>query len=258
VSDSQHLRGSAFICGFDLLRIEVRIRSMLDRWGPRTANLLTATRVVLTPLFMLTVCFADRSLLLGVTAVGIFAVAAATDVLDGPVARRWRSDSNAGRVFDHFADVGFLVPALSTYVGLGLAPWWVPAAIVGSFGFYIIDSRRRTTTVVPSRLSDFAARSDQRERTIEMTPGAAPPAAGPPAAGPTLIGSRIGHLGGVCNYVLVGVLVCNDSARIHWLSPAFLSLLFWLVPLYSGGAVLARLLARRAALPVVRLAATRE
>jgi phosphatidylglycerophosphate synthase len=218
---------------------------MLDRWGPHAANLLTGTRVVLTPLFVLAVWFADRSLLLGVSAVATFAVVAASDVFDGRLARRWNSQSNAGRVFDHFADVGFLVPALSTYVGLGLAPWWVPAAIAGSFGFYVIDSRLRTTTVVPNSPSDLAARSDQRERTIEMTPAAGPPGAAPPGAAPSLIGSRVGHLGGVCNYVLVGVLVCNDSARIHWLSPAFLSLLFWLVPLYSGGAVLARLRARR-------------
>jgi phosphatidylglycerophosphate synthase len=183
---------------------------MLDRWGPHAANLLTGTRVGLTPLFVVAVWYADRSLLLGVAAVATFAVVAASDVLDGRAARRWRSDSKAGQVFDHFADVGFLVPALSTYVGLGLAPWWVPAAIAGSFAFYVLDSWRRTTAIVPS-----------------------------------LVGSRIGHLGGVSNYVLVGVLVCNNSARIHLLSPAFLSLLFWLVPLYSGGAVLARLITSR-------------
>jgi phosphatidylglycerophosphate synthase len=190
---------------------------MLDRWGPHAANLLTATRVLLTPLFMLAVWFADRSLLLGVVAVLIFAVVAATDVLDGRAARRWRSDSSAGRAFDHFADIGFLVLALTTYVGLGLAPWWVPAAVAGAFGSYVLDSQR-----VRHRSSLDA----------------------PHPSLPNLIGSRIGHVGGVCNYVLVGVLVCNDSARIHWLSPACLHLLFWLVPLYSGGAVLARLLGR--------------
>jgi CDP-diacylglycerol--glycerol-3-phosphate 3-phosphatidyltransferase len=201
---------------------------MLDGWGPNAANLLTATRVVLTPLFMLAVSCADRSLLLGVTAVLIFAVVAASDVLDGWAARRWRTDSSAGRVFDHFADVGFLVLSLTTYVWLGVAPWWVPAAVAGSFGFYVIDSRR-----------------------ISHHPSAV-------SRQPPLVGSRIGHVGGVCNYVLVGVLVCNTSARIHLLSPAFLSLLFCLVPLYSGGAVVARLLSRRAAAPAVGVASTRE
>jgi len=194
---------------------------MLDRWGPHAANLLTATRVALTPLFVLTVWLADRSVLLGVIAVVIFAVVAASDVLDGRVARRWRSDSAAGRTFDHFADIGYVICALTTYVCLGLAPWWVPAAIIGSFGFYVVDSQRGTP------------------RPTEATRVSLPP----------LIGSRIGHIGGVCNYVLVGVLVCNNSARIHLLSPAFLRLLFWLVPLYSSAAVLARLLTRRDATP---------
>jgi phosphatidylglycerophosphate synthase len=197
---------------------------MLDRWGPHAANLLTASRVLLTPFFVLAVWFADRSLLLGATAVVIFAVVAASDVLDGRVARRWHSDSSAGRTFDHFADIGFLALALATYAALGLAPWWVPAAVVASFGFYVLDSQR----AVPR-----------------------PPPATRHASVPALIGSRIGHVGGVCNYVLVGVLVCNNSARIQWLSPAFLTLLFWLVPLYSGGAVLARLVSRRAALPAL-------
>ena len=204
---------------------------MLERWGPHAANLLTATRVLLTPFFVLSVWHAERSLVLGITAVLLFAVIAATDVFDGRLARRWRRDSGAGRVFDHFADVGFLVCALTTYVGLGMAPWWVPAAVGGSFAFYVIDSRRL---------------QHRRPRTAN------------PASLPTLIGSRIGHVGGVCNYVLVGVLVCNNSARIGLLSPAFLHLLFWLVPVYSGGAVLARLLANGTARPAIGFAGTRE
>jgi len=204
---------------------------MLERWGPHAANLLTATRVLLTPFFILTVWLADRALAFGLTAVAIFAVVAATDFLDGRAARRWGSDSSAGRVFDHFADIGFLVFALTAYVGVGLAPWWVPAAVAGSFAFYVFDSRqlRRRPSV-----------GNQR------------------AATPTLIGSRLGHIGGVCNYVLVGVLVCNNSARIHLLSPAFLSLLFGLVPLYSGAAVVTRILARRTAPPLAELVSTRE
>ena len=207
------------------------MRPMLERWGPRAANLLTATRVLLTPCFVLTVWFAEQSVRLGVTAVVIFAVVAATDVFDGRLARRWRSDSSAGRAFDHFADVGFLVPALTAYVCLGLAPWWVPAVVAGSFGFYVIDSQRLGHDPSPAT----------RRPSL-----------------PALVGSRIGHVGGVCNYVLVGVLVCNNSARIHLLSSAVLSLLFCLVPLYSGGAVLARLFTRREAAPVVGLATTRK
>jgi len=196
---------------------------MAHRWGPHAANLLTGLRVLLTPGFTLAVWFADRSLLVGIGAVAIFAVVAASDVLDGRLARRFGAASNAGRVFDHLADIGFLVCALSTYVGLGIAPWWVPATIAVAFAVYVVDSWWRT-----------------------------------PLAAPGLVGSRLGHIGGVCNYVLVGVLVCNNTMRIHALSPMPLTILFCCVPLYSAGAAVARLLARRGALPVAQLAPTGE
>jgi len=204
---------------------------MLERWGPHAADLLTATRVLLTPFFVLCVWLAEQSRWFGVVAVGIFAVIAASDFFDGRLARRWYRDSSRGRVFDHFADIGFLVAALTAYVGVGLAPWWVPAAVAGAFAFYVFDSRQRRAR---------AATADA------------------PTTALTLIGSRLGHSGGVCNYVLVGVLVCNNSARIHLLSAGFLSLLFCLVPLYSGGAVAARVLSRRPPLSTVELADTRQ
>jgi len=138
----------------------------------------------------------------------VFAVAAASDVVDGRLARRAGTASAAGRFFDHLADIGFILVALSAYVRLGLAPWWVPASIAASFAFYFVDSLRRT-----------------------------------PRA-PSLIGSRLGHWGGVANYVLIGVLVFNHSAGLEVLPPAVMMLLFLLVPLYSFGAIAARLLSR--------------
>jgi len=182
---------------------------MLRRLTPHAANALTGLRVVLTPMFVAAVLWAERSRFWGIVGVLIFAVVAASDVWDGRVARRWRSSSDAGRSFDHFADIGFLLAALGTYVAVGLVPWWVPGAVAMAFGFYVVDSRLRASV------------------------------------GPTLIGSRIGHVGGVCNYVLVGVLVCNNSAGIRLLPPALLYGLFYLVPLYSAAAMGARLAALR-------------
>jgi phosphatidylglycerophosphate synthase len=176
------------------------------------ANALTGLRVLLTPIFVSLVASAGEARLRGWLAGIVFAIIAATDVADGRSARRWGASSNAGRTFDHLADIAFILCALSAYALLGIAPWWVPAAVAGSFGFYVLDSWLST------------------------------------AGAPTLIGSRIGHTAGVCNYVLVGVLVFNDSAHIGALSPAFLDLLFWLVPLYSTAAVVSRLTARRLAI----------
>jgi len=183
---------------------------MLQRLGPHSANALTAGRVLLTPLFVALIGAAPAAPTRGWPAILVFAAVAASDVIDGRMARRWGSTSSAGRTFDHLADIGFILAALWAYTRLGLVPWWVPAAIATSFAFYVVDSWSR------------------------------------PRARGTLIGSRIGHIGGVSNYVLVGVLVCNNSAGIGLLGPDHLRVLFSLVPLYSAAAVAARLLGRTA------------
>jgi phosphatidylglycerophosphate synthase len=181
---------------------------MSQRFGPHAANTLTAGRVLLTPVFVALIAAAPTTRVLGWVAVVVFAAIAASDVLDGRLARHWDAASVRGRTFDHLADIAFILAALWTYMRLELVPWWVPAAIATSFGFYVIDSWSR------------------------------------PLARGSLIGSRVGHVGGVCNYVLIGVLVCNDSAAIHALSEGTLYFLFCLVPVYSGLAMVMRLGAR--------------
>jgi phosphatidylglycerophosphate synthase len=185
------------------------MRRMFDRLAPQLGNLLTASRLLLTPVFLLLVIAARESRLSGWLAVLVFTAVAASDVWDGRFVRRWASESTFGRFLDHFADIGFLLPALGVYVWIGIMPWWVPAAVAAAFTFYVIDSQVRR--------------------------GSGPP---------SLITSRIGHAGGVANYVLVGVLVCNNSAGIGLLSPGFLFVLYCLVPLYSAAAVIARLASR--------------
>lgn len=169
------------------------------------ANAVTGLRVVCIPVFVLLAqTAAGHGAAYGWIAGLVFAVAAASDVIDGRLARRAGTASNGGRFFDHFADIGFILGALACYVHLGLAPWWVPASIALSFAFYLVDSLRRT------------------------------------ARAPSLIGSRLGHLGGIANYVLIGVLVFNHSAAIELLPAWFMTLLFALVPIYSFGAILSR------------------
>jgi len=167
------------------------------------ANLITLLRVVATPLFAMAAWHAAHGGA-GSAAAFTFAVAATSDFVDGRVARRWHSASSAGRVLDHAADIAFLLTALTTYVALGLAPWWVPASIAASFAVYVADSLRRS-------------------------------------AHPQLLGSRLGHFGGVANYVVVGVLVGNDSVGLGWLPPALMHAMFIAVPVYSGLSIFSRL-----------------
>lgn len=173
-------------------------------WERHAANLVSVSRVALSPVYVALVL--DGRPALGWLAGLIFALVALSDVVDGRIARRFASESPIGRFLDHFADIGFLMAAFGAFVARGEAPWWVPAAVAGAFSFYVLDSWVRSAPRQPS-----------------------------------LIGSRIGHAGGVANYVLVGVLTFNHAAAIEALAPDFMLLLFALVPIYSGAAVVARL-----------------
>lgn len=168
------------------------------------ANLVTGLRALLVLPFVGCVVAAESQRAWGWLAGVLFGIAAASDVIDGPMARRAGTASNSGRFYDHFADIIFVMVALSSYTLLGIVPWWVPSSIAASFGYYVIDSLRRTVRQ------------------------------------PSLIGSQLGHWGGVANYVLIGVLVFNHSAGIDVLPEWLMMAMFGLVPLYSLGAVAAR------------------
>ncbi|MCK6553505.1 CDP-alcohol phosphatidyltransferase family protein [Candidatus Binatia bacterium] len=161
------------------------------------ANALTALRVALTPVFVFLVV-GDAEAWWGGLAVPVFALVAASDVVDGRLARRAGTASRAGRVFDHLADIGFLVSALGAYVALGVAPWWVPGAMATAFGTYVAAT--------------WLARSPRTPRR----------------------GAWVGHLGGIANFAVVGVLVCNYTAGLHWLGDTVMQVVFALVPAYSG------------------------
>lgn len=169
------------------------------------AHGITALRVLLTiPLILIV---AGQSTLPVWCAALLFALIAASDIVDGQVARASGTASNWGRGFDHGADIFFVLGTLSVYAWRGIAPWWVPASIAVAFTLYVIDA--------------FS--------------GAAPTPARR-AAG------RIGHVGGVCNYVLIGVLIGNETIGLHLLPPALLAIILLAVPVYSLASVVARYL----------------
>jgi phosphatidylglycerophosphate synthase len=167
------------------------------------ANAVTALRIVLTPVFLWSVRHAQDGGS-AAPAAAVFAAVALSDFFDGRVARRLGAANAGGRVLDHAADIAFILSALTLYARAGVAPWWVPASIAAAFGVYVIDSLRR---------------SGRR---------------------PALIGSRIGHLGGVCNYALIGILVGDHTAGLGWLPPWLMDGLFALVPLYSAASIATR------------------
>lgn len=95
------------------------------------ANLLTLSRLLLVPLFLLAL-FApssddDQSWRL--LAAGLFALASLTDQVDGWVARRYGLITDFGKIADPIADKALTGSALVALSVLGELPWWVTVTI---------------------------------------------------------------------------------------------------------------------------------
>ena len=117
----------------------------------------------------------------GVWPLVVWSLAAASDYVDGPIARRRGATSLRGAVLDNVADVAFVLVGLGTAAALGLIPWVVPASIGLSAGAYAAASLRRS----PS--------------------------------GTRLARSHLGHWAGVLNYACLGLV----AGAVAWPSAAW-------------------------------------
>lgn len=171
----------------------------------QAANLLSATRVVAAAAYA--VAFRTGA---GHTALAIAILAAASDFIDGRLARRLGRQSPLGQWLDPSADVVFVLTALSCHAQAGAIPFYIPLLIALSFAWYAIDS--------------WIARGSS---------------AGP---APAPIPSRLGHWGGVVNYILVLVLASGNQALTDLVARTapFLAI-------YYVAAIAERLLRRRRA-----------
>ena len=105
-----------------------------------TANKITVTRILLIPVFVMMAIYYGRSRQAGhpqdwqrIAAVFAFLIAAASDGLDGYVARRYNQRSRLGVVLDPIADKGLLLSAIIT---LSFSNWtyefplWFPVLVI--------------------------------------------------------------------------------------------------------------------------------
>ncbi len=144
------------------------------------ADVLTLLRVGLAPLFawMLVAC-GDGS----AGPLGVFALAAASDFMDGRLARARGGGSSAGRMFDHGADALFLFPGFFMLAWAGRVPMALPLAATAAFAGYLVDGWRH---------------GDGANRIV-------------------LVPSRTGTTAGILNYVVAGV-----AAGTIWIGPSVL------------------------------------
>lgn len=105
-----------------------------------TANKITITRILMIPLFVMMAIYYGRGVQRGEpldwqrwTAIAIFVLAAASDGVDGYIARRYNQRSRLGVVLDPIADKGLLLAAIIT---LSVSNWayqfpvWFPVLVV--------------------------------------------------------------------------------------------------------------------------------
>jgi CDP-diacylglycerol--glycerol-3-phosphate 3-phosphatidyltransferase len=102
-----------------------------------TANKITIARIGLIPIFVLMAIYYGESVQRGAplewqryTAIAIFLLAAASDGLDGYVARRYNQRSALGVILDPIADKGLL---LSGIITLSISNWSSVSPNYGSF-----------------------------------------------------------------------------------------------------------------------------
>jgi phosphatidylglycerophosphate synthase len=134
-----------------------------------TADALSGSRVVAA------LAFPPALMAGGWWPLGLVAIAMATDLTDGRVARRTGRVTGHGAALDSGADIAFVLGGTATGAWVGRLPWVIPASIAASAGAYAIASLRRSA-----------------ERGV-----------------PELAWSRLGHAAGVLNYAVVALLAAT-------------------------------------------------
>ena len=94
-------------------------------------NALTLARVLVVPVFASVLVTGAQSAASRLLAVGLFAAACLTDVVDGWLARRWNQVTAFGVMVDPVADKVLVGTALVALSLLGGLPWWATLVVLG-------------------------------------------------------------------------------------------------------------------------------
>ncbi len=149
-----------------------------------SANALTFLRLLLAPALLAAILSGSDPI-----AAAIFALAVATDVADGRLARRAGTASPAGGLFDHGVDAVFVTLGTAALAASGVLPSALPLFIAAAFTQYAFDS-----PVLTSR-------------------GARP--------------FPLGRWNGIAYYVIVAVPIVRDTLGLAWPGSATVRALAW-------------------------------
>ena len=133
----------------------------------------------------------------------LFTLAVITDLLDGPLARRYGHDSALGGLLDHATDAAFVVAALAALAFIGYGNALLPGLIVVAFLQYAADSK---------------VLAGQRLKT-----------------------SWLGKNNGIAYFVLAGVPVIRNGLDLSWPADVWIDAFGWLVVITTLISMLDRL-----------------
>ena len=94
------------------------------------ANAITIARILLIPVFLVLLLSGIPQPYNDIGAAAVFILAAATDKLDGYVARRSKSVTTLGQFLDPLADKLLIAAALIALVSMSRVPAWVATVII--------------------------------------------------------------------------------------------------------------------------------
>jgi phosphatidylglycerophosphate synthase len=154
-----------------------------SRWTTR-ANALTALRLAAAPLLALCVVGGQP-----LCAALLFALAVATDLLDGRIARRFGEVSPLGGLLDHATDAAFVSIGLGALAWVGAVPALLPFLVAAAFAQYVFDSRA--------------------------------------LAGRRLRPNRLGRTNGIAYFALLGTPLVRDALALSWPASALVYALGW-------------------------------
>jgi cardiolipin synthase len=152
-------------------------------WSTR-ANAITSLRLAAAPVLVAAILSGESAL-----AAAVFALAVATDLADGWVARRYREATPLGGLVDHAVDAFFVTCGCAALAFRGELPGALPVAIAFAFTQYVLDSR-------PGR---------------------------------RLRGSSLGRWNGIAYFAAVGVPVVRDALGLAWPGAPLVRGLGWLL-----------------------------
>jgi len=118
----------------------------------RLPNWLTWTRLIAVPIVMALILIDDgREGAARGWATGIFAAAAATDFLDGYLARRWHVVSSFGKLADPIADKALVLGTLLSLTIVDHMPWWpFVVLLVREVAVTVGRMRVKSTAIIPA------------------------------------------------------------------------------------------------------------